>query len=117
MKKQQFHYYLAFPQVKLYGPEISLNELYKDTTSRSKIEVYTSRIPVFDPKAKSYILNFHGNVQCPSVRNFILEDECGEEVMLLGKSRNNHFNVEISHSLSPLVGFGVAMSSFESLWL
>jgi hypothetical protein len=37
--------------------------------------------------------------------------------MLLGKSRDNHFNVEISHPLSALVGFGVALSSFESLWL
>jgi hypothetical protein len=48
VKKQHFHYYLAFPQVKLYGPEVPLNELYRDPAAREKIDVFSSRTPLRD---------------------------------------------------------------------
>lgn len=87
VKKEEYHYYLAFPQIKLYGPEVPLHELYRDPAARDKISVFSNRMPIYDPQKKSYVLNFHGKVECPSIRNFILEDESGAEIVLMGKSR------------------------------
>jgi tubby-related protein 1 len=61
------------------------------------------------------MLNFHGRVECPSIKNFILEDrEGGSEVLLFGKINDNSFNLDVTAPMSPLLATAVALSSFDS---
>ena len=61
------------------------------------------------------MLNFRGRVQTASIKNFILEETLeGPELMLFGKVNENQFNLDMMSSISPLIAFGIALSSFDS---
>lgn len=62
------------------------------------------------------MLNFRGRVGRPSIKNFILEEvnESNHEVLLFGKASDSKFNMDISGPLSPMIGFAIALSSFDS---
>lgn len=62
-----------------------------------------------------YMLNFRGRVECASIKNFILEESVnGPEIMMFGKVSESKFNLDMAHPISPLVAFGIALSSFDS---
>ena len=61
------------------------------------------------------MLNFRGRVQTPSIKNFILETkEGGEELIIFGKVNESKFNLDMMNPISPLIAFGIALSSFDS---
>lgn len=112
VKKPEYRYYLNFSQVIMYGEEIPLSELYKD--NREKIERYVNRKATFNRDKQVYTLNFKGKAECSSIKNFILEDEYGKDILMFGKINESTFNIEISCPLSALVGFAIALTSFDS---
>lgn len=63
---------------------------------------------------KSYALNFEGRAKKGSVKNFILQDVSRPNYprVFFGKMDEDEFRLDISTSLAPLVGFGIALSTF-----
>lgn len=60
------------------------------------------------------MLNFGGRIKKASVKNFILEDEGNPEIvrMIFGKVSQNQFRLDMGEDIKPMVGFGIALSSF-----
>ncbi len=64
---------------------------------------------------QAHLLDFKGKAKIPSEHNFILETQgAGPKnvVMLLGKAKENEFNLEVYWPLSVLQAFAIAVSSF-----
>ena len=61
-----------------------------------------------------YSLNMRGRATIPSVKNFILEDpnRPGEDIVLVGKVKENVFSLDIHHPMNPFMGTAIALSSF-----
>jgi hypothetical protein len=113
IKKEEYHYYINFPQMKMYSPEIPLHQLYTHAENREKIDFYRSRQASYNFEKKIYTLNLHGEATCPSSKNFILYKPANEEELIFfGKSTSAKFNTQIFSPLSPLLGFAVALTSF-----
>ncbi len=76
----------------------------------------TNRKPEWNEKIKGFMLNFGGKVKKPSIKNFILEDEANPETarLLFGKIDENEFRLDFGEPISPIVGFGIALSTFGS---
>ncbi len=58
-------------------------------------------------------MDFGGRIDKPSIKNFILEDVNGNEVLMFGRLGEDLFTCDISHPLSPLVAFGAILSNFD----
>lgn len=86
VKKPEYRYYLNFHQVTMYQDEMPLSELYRYHENRHKIEKYSNRKPVLNTEDGSYRLDFGGKAECKSVKNFILEEQEGREIILFGKA-------------------------------
>ena len=115
IKKPEVKYYQAFPQVRMYEEEVPLHTLFESHQNKSKILAYSNRKPQWIEHLGGYMLNFRGRVQTASIKNFILEETLeGPELMLFGKVNENQFNLDMMSSISPLIAFGIALSSFDS---
>lgn len=118
MKKPEFSYYKAFPEVKPYEEEIALNRLYENPDNQDKILVLRNRQPQWMESIKGYMLNFHGRVGEASVKNFILEVEGeSDEVVLFGKRDEKRFNLDVAGPASPYLAFAIALSSFDTRFM
>lgn len=60
------------------------------------------------------MLYFGGRVKKASIKNFILEDEDHPETarLIFGKLDEDEFRLDVGSPISPLVGFGIALSTF-----
>ena len=98
-----------------YEEEIGLNILYEYPENKTKIDVYFNRRPEWLESISGYILNFKGRVDCPSIKNFILEDmPNGKDLLIFGKITESRFNMDVSYPLSPYIAFAIALTSFDS---
>lgn len=89
--------------------------MYEYPENKSKIIEYKNRKPVWLESISGYMLNFKGRVDCPSIKNFILEDKPdGKDLVIFGKITDNKFNMDVSYPITPYIAFGVALSSFDS---
>ena len=63
-------------------------------------------------------MNFHGKMKIPSVKNMILVDAGTgtNEVMLLAKTEDHTFRMDVDHPLSPRIAMAIACSSFDFKW-
>jgi hypothetical protein len=99
----------------MYEDEIPLNQLYENPQNRDKIWVFRNRKPKWIESLGGYMLNFKGRVEVASIKNFILEQkEEGPEIMLFGKVNDSKFNLDMMSPISPLICFGLALSTFDS---
>ena len=64
---------------------------------------------------QSLALNFRGHAKYPSVKNMVLVDAKDEskEGLLFCKAGLKEYYMELSAPLSPLIAFGVVLSSFD----
>jgi Tub family len=54
-------------------------------------------------------------VDCPSIKNFILEDKPNDkDLVIFGKITENRFNMDVSYPISPYIAFTIALTSFDS---
>jgi tubby and related proteins len=115
VKKPEVRYYNSFPQVRMYDEEVSLAQLFEHPENRDKIDMLHNRKPKWIEQLGGYMLNFKGRVEVASIKNFILEDQVdGPDIMLFGKVNDSKFNLDMSTLITPLIAFGIALSSFDS---
>ncbi len=74
MLQPDYSYYKDFPQVLKYREEIPLSVLYSNPNNKDKIRLLHNRKPNLSENG-GYVLNFGGLAVCPSIKNFILEDQ------------------------------------------
>lgn len=99
----------------MYEDEINLSQLFEYPENKDKIATFGNRKPQWVEHLGGYMLNFKGRVEAASIKNFILEKEGHPlEAMVFGKVSDSKFNLDMLHPISPLIAFGVALSSFDS---
>ena len=94
-----------------------MHELYYDHhENMDKMQVFTTRKPVYFKETKEYVMNFEGKVKKSSIKNFILEDRNNgnAKVMLFGKANDDEYVLDILHPLCPMIGIAVALTMFDS---
>ncbi|VDD75406.1 unnamed protein product [Mesocestoides corti] len=97
------------PHVPTSSTQANLNEV---NASSSVIELHNKR-PMWNEGTQSYVLNFHGRVTQPSVKNFQLIDQEDESNILMqfGKISSDVFTMDYTYPLTALQAFGIAISS------
>ncbi|XP_058875404.1 tubby protein homolog [Acipenser ruthenus] len=72
--------------------------------------------PVWNEETQSYILNFHGRVSEPSIKNFQLihREEPEYIVMQFGRVAEDVFTMDYSFPMCALQAFSITLSSFDS---
>lgn len=105
------------------GSSVKKNLTASSNLSGDSIIELTSKKPRYDEVRKAFLLKFGSRVKRSSVKNFILvrqelEDKVlkliTQNMLLFGKCTKELFNLDISHPLTPLQGFAVALSSFDN---
>lgn len=89
----------------------------------SNVTELVNKQPRYDEARKAYVMKFGHRVKRSSVKNFILvkKDE-GQKVkipvtqnmLLFGKCNKEMFNMDISHPLTPMQAFAIALTSVDS---
>lgn len=84
----------------------------------STIEVLRTKKPEWSPKQGSYVLDFNGRVNTPSVKNFQLihanvRTNQDELVLQFGKVDTDDFILDFRYPLNPLQAFAVAISAMD----
>lgn len=76
---------------------------------------YVSKEPKWRPDKQVYTVNLRGKAKYASVKNMAIvnSEEPSEEGLLLAKTADNAFELDISYPFTPLVAVGVAMTSFD----
>ncbi|MCP9261886.1 Tubby-like protein [Dirofilaria immitis] len=74
-----------------------------------------NKSPVWNEDTQSYVLNFHGRVTQPSVKNFQIVHDADPKyiVMQFGRIGYDAFTMDFRYPLSALQAFGIAMTSFH----
>lgn len=74
--------------------------------------------PTYDEQRDAWCLDFHGKALYSSVKNMILVEAENEkkEAMLLAKSGEDMFNMDVMFPLSPRIAMAVASTSFDWKW-
>ncbi|KAG7506793.1 hypothetical protein JOB18_015652 [Solea senegalensis] len=75
-----------------------------------------NKSPTWDAEKEIYLLNFHGCIIQPSVKNFQLIHPEDEDyiVMQFGRVTNDVFLMEYTNPMSAVQAFSIALSSFDS---
>lgn len=79
------------------------------------IRYLVNKSPKWNEHYHAFVLNFHGRVDKPSVKNFQLIESSDENHILMqfGRVGDNEFHLDFQYPLSPLQAFGIAISSFD----
>ncbi|KAM3129701.1 hypothetical protein pb186bvf_018214 [Paramecium bursaria] len=101
----------------IYKPASSKDGILKDFREKNmkNLVSFINRPPQWNSKHKAFVLNFYQRVDKPSVKNFQLVVEDGEDNILLqfGRVGTDLFNLDFQYPLSPLQAFEIALSSFD----
>lgn len=97
---------------------IDLYEKYKNESliHKQDLLVLKNKMPQWNEETQSYVLNFHGRVSQASVKNFqIVHAQHDQEYIILqfGRVGTDTFTMDIQYPMSMLMGFALAMSSFD----
>ena len=116
LKKENVNYYTNLSGVKLYDEEVPLNELYYHQGNQDKIRLLENRKGKWNEKAECYTLNMKKRAKKASIKNFILEETSNPEYncLLLGKVKDNSFNLDVSFPLTPFLAFCIGLTTFVS---
>lgn len=78
-----------------------------------KIRKLSSKEPEWSEKLQSYYLKFGGRSVFPSVKNTILVDERGQEIMKFYKNSYLTYNVTFNHPVSWILAYCYALASVD----
>lgn len=83
--------------------------------NRSGMRYLFNKPPKWNDEVSAFVLNFHGRVDKPSVKNFQLIDTFNEDYvyMQFGRVGDDMFNMDIRWPMSLMQGFAIALSSFD----
>ncbi|KAK7919752.1 hypothetical protein WMY93_011036 [Mugilogobius chulae] len=75
-----------------------------------------NKCPSWNEQSHSYVLNFHGRVTQPSVKNFQIVHPDNEDyiVMQFGRVAEDVFSMDYSFPMCALQAFAITLSSFDS---
>jgi len=80
-----------------------------------QMSVFCNRMPKWNEQLAAYVLNFNGRVTMPSVKNFQLVREGGDEILLqFGKTGKDHFTMDFTWPFSPLQAFAICISALDN---
>jgi tubby-related protein 1 len=110
------------------GPNrVTAKEEFQQKLDKDAVFLRNKR-PVYDEKTGGHVLNFHGRITMPSVKNFQVEyDSSSDEPALqFGrvscqppgpraqcKCHKNTFNMDVCFPLSPLQAFAICLSTLD----
>jgi tubby-related protein 1 len=92
----------------------SMIEKFK-ANQRSNMRFLFNKPPKWNDEAEAFVLNFHGRVDKPSVKNFQLIDTVNEDYVYLqfGRVGDDAFNMDVRWPMSLAQAFAIVLSSFD----
>ncbi|VBB26685.1 unnamed protein product, partial [Acanthocheilonema viteae] len=103
-----------FCKTLIFEEQESILERWKNRKADDLIAMH-NKSPVWNEDSQSYVLNFHGRVTQPSVKNFQIIHDADPKyiVMQFGRIGYDAFTMDFRYPLSALQAFGIAMTSFH----
>lgn len=74
-----------------------------------------NRTPKYSERMRTYCLNFQGRVTIPSVKNFQITTEEGENVLQFGRVGRDLFHMDLEQILPTFLALGVCLSTFDAV--
>ncbi|KAM9319552.1 tubby-related protein 1 [Gastrophryne carolinensis] len=74
-----------------------------------------NKSPVWNDETQSYVLNFHGRVTHPSIKNFqiVHADDPDYIIMQFGRVADDAFTMDYQYPMCAVQAFAIALSSFD----
>ncbi|XP_072279189.1 tubby-related protein 1 [Pyxicephalus adspersus] len=74
-----------------------------------------NKSPVWNEETQSYVLNFHGRVTHPSIKNFqiVHSDDLEYIIMQFGRIADDAFTMDYKYPMCAVQAFAIALSSFD----
>ncbi|XP_013786668.2 protein king tubby 1-like isoform X2 [Limulus polyphemus] len=93
----------------------TLFEKWKRGNIENLLELH-NKAPVWNNESQMYILNFHGRVTRPSVKNFqiVHDNDVGYIIMQFGRVDEDIFTLDYRYPMCGLQAFAIAISSFDT---
>ena len=93
-----------------------------DTVRNQRLKVFVDNPPAWNAKSNTYVYDFKGRVQEPSIKNFQLIPEADatrketlqDFVLQFGKRAKDEFILDAQFPLSIFQAFGLALSAFDT---
>ncbi|KAM5182470.1 tubby-related protein 1 [Mantella aurantiaca] len=91
-----------------------LLQRWQSKNMENVIELH-NKSPVWNEDTQSYVLNFHGRVTHPSIKNFqiVHSDDLDYIVMQFGRVADDAFTMDYKYPMCAVQAFAIALSSFD----
>jgi hypothetical protein len=104
----------VFPKIEPYLPQSEAKALVRlavaGTADSERFNVFSSRRPGRDLRGK-LVLRFGDVFVVPSGKNFIVENEAGEVVLVMFRSSSGTCSLRIEDGVSELTAFAIAIAA------
>ncbi|XP_076311472.1 protein king tubby 2-like isoform X2 [Tachypleus tridentatus] len=93
----------------------TLFEKWKRGNTENVLELH-NKTPIWKNESQTYVLNFHGRVTRPSVKNFqiVSDNDAYCIIMQFGRVDENIFTLDYRYPMCGLQAFAIAISSFDT---
>ncbi|CAH2221366.1 tubby-related 1 isoform X1 [Pelobates cultripes] len=87
---------------------------WQNKNMENLIELH-NKSPVWNDETQSYVLNFHGRVTHPSIKNFqiVHADDPDYIIMQFGRIADDAFTMDYKYPMCAVQAFAIALSSFD----
>ncbi|XP_063813300.1 tubby-related protein 1 [Pseudophryne corroboree] len=91
-----------------------LLQRWQNKNMENVIELH-NKSPVWNDETQSYVLNFHGRVTHPSIKNFqiVHSDDLDYIIMQFGRIADDAFTMDYKYPMCAVQAFAIALSSFD----
>ncbi|XP_075051809.1 tubby-related protein 1-like isoform X5 [Mixophyes fleayi] len=91
-----------------------LLQRWQNKNMENVIELH-NKSPVWNDETQSYVLNFHGRVTHPSIKNFqiVHSDDLDYVIMQFGRIADDAFTMDYKYPMCAVQAFAIALSSFD----
>ncbi|KAM4045386.1 tubby-related protein 1 [Anomaloglossus baeobatrachus] len=91
-----------------------LLQRWQNKNVENVIELH-NKSPVWNEETQSYVLNFHGRVTHPSIKNFqiVHSDDLDYIIMQFGRIADDAFTMDYKYPMCAVQAFAIALSSFD----
>ncbi|KAG9493240.1 hypothetical protein GDO78_001248 [Eleutherodactylus coqui] len=91
-----------------------LLQRWQNKNMENVIELH-NKSPVWNDETQSYVLNFHGRVTHPSIKNFqiVHSDDVDYIIMQFGRIADDAFTMDYKYPMCTVQAFAIALSSFD----
>ncbi|XP_071993312.1 tubby-related protein 1 isoform X2 [Engystomops pustulosus] len=91
-----------------------LLQRWQNKNMENVIELH-NKSPVWNDETQSYVLNFHGRVTHPSIKNFQIVhcEDVDYIIMQFGRVADDAFTMDFKYPMCAVQAFAIALSSFD----